>query len=81
MYFSVNKSMRTHTPQVNHVSLKFPKVPILSQPCDVDPEAFCGNLQNTDCSEEYCECTVVYKVALGAVVELILIDLGKFVTF
>ncbi|KAL1465394.1 hypothetical protein WDU94_004972 [Cyamophila willieti] len=71
-----NHTQQVRTPQLNHLSFRFPTFPLLSQRDQIDESMFCSNLSHKGCSEEYCECTNVVKVPLHSVVELIIIDEG-----
>ena len=64
------------TRQVNHVSLKLPPSPLLSQPDDVPHAEFCeasdvleANLAGSKCLEEFCSCIQRIKIQLGQVSE------------
>ncbi|KAF5305483.1 hypothetical protein FQA39_LY01574 [Lamprigera yunnana] len=64
------------TPQLNHISLKLPPVPLLSGRDHLNTDKFCNDSTHNNCNDKYCECTHVLQVALNSVVELILIDKG-----
>ncbi|KAL8596343.1 hypothetical protein ACOMHN_067034 [Nucella lapillus] len=70
-----------YSPQLNHISFLIPSVPLLTQFDEVDEEKQFCNAQTVQvhCETEYCECTHRLKVALGDVVEIIIVDEG--VTF
>uniref|UniRef100_A0A8D8WL32 Laccase-2 n=1 Tax=Cacopsylla melanoneura TaxID=428564 RepID=A0A8D8WL32_9HEMI len=71
-----NHTQQVRTPQLNHLSFRFPSFPLLSQRDQIDDTMFCSNMSHNGCSEEYCECTNVVNVPLHSVVELIIIDEG-----
>ncbi|XP_011300938.1 laccase-1 [Fopius arisanus] len=64
------------TPQINHISMKFPEFPLLPQRDSMTTENFCNSSTVGDCKNKYCECTHVIQVALGNVIELVLVDEG-----
>lgn len=70
------RTEQVRTPQINHLSFKFPSFPLLSQRDQIDESMFCANQTTDSCNNGYCECTNVVKVPLHAVVELIIIDEG-----
>ncbi|XP_037083792.1 laccase-1-like isoform X2 [Pollicipes pollicipes] len=72
--FSVEHHLQMLTPQFNNISLRLPVAPPLSQPDDLS--ATCNSSTAGDCQREYCECTHVLNIPLGAVVELFFIDRG-----
>jgi hypothetical protein len=78
-FFPVSsKLQRLLTPQLNHISLKLPPFPLLSQHSDLGTKyPFCNETTVSGCEHKYCECTHVIEVPLGAVLELIIIDKGK----
>ncbi|XP_046396020.1 uncharacterized protein LOC124163273 isoform X2 [Ischnura elegans] len=77
---------RLQTPQLNHISLKMPHFPLLTQrnlldDDSIDPPEFCNATsmaaEGKQCSkQDFCHCTHLLRVPTGAVVELILIDEG-----
>ncbi|KZC09029.1 L-ascorbate oxidase, partial [Dufourea novaeangliae] len=72
----VKEAMRVLTPQLNHISMKLPPVPLLSQRDTVDQTKFCNESTVQGCEQDYCACTHVLRVKLGSVVELVLVDEG-----
>ncbi|CAK9821202.1 LCC4 [Anthophora plagiata] len=72
----VKGTKRVLTPQLNHISMKLPPVPLLSQRDFVDPNQFCNASTVLGCEQDYCACTHVLQVKLDSVVEMILIDEG-----
>ncbi|XP_063243590.1 uncharacterized protein LOC134542927 [Bacillus rossius redtenbacheri] len=65
-----------YTPQFNHISMKLPPFPLLSQRDLLAPDMFCNSSTVGNCTAEFCECLHVLAVPLGAVVELIFVDEG-----
>ncbi|KOB77132.1 Laccase 1 [Operophtera brumata] len=65
-----------YTPQLNHISMKLPKSPLLvSRPSSA---GFCNeSTVNASCQRGYCECSHVLNVKLNSLVEVILIDEGN----
>ena len=68
------------TPQINNLSFLPHSVPILQQRGLSD-----GKMCNAEtpppaknCHDDYCECLHMYKVPLGAIVDLVLIDEGEY---
>jgi len=78
-FFAVSsKLQRLLTPQLNHISLRLPPFPLLSQHSDLGTKyPFCNESNISGCENKYCECTHVIEVPLGSVLELIIIDKGK----
>lgn len=74
------KHGRVLTPQLNHISMKNPSLPLMPNKDTIDDSAFCNAstlaAKGVDCREEFCECSHVLQVPLHSVVELILIDEG-----
>ncbi|XP_034099549.2 uncharacterized protein LOC117564761 [Drosophila albomicans] len=77
---NVTQTNRLYTPQLNHISLKFPSVALLPQRNQLTDEMFCNETslaeQGIDCREKFCKCHHVLQVPLKAVVELIIVDEG-----
>lgn len=75
---SFPKAKQLYSPQMNHISFVLPSVPLLTQFAEINEKTqFCNADEvQVDCKAKYCECTHRLKVALGDVVELILIDEG-----
>ncbi|XP_014604884.1 PREDICTED: L-ascorbate oxidase-like isoform X2 [Polistes canadensis] len=69
-------SQRLFTPQLNHISMKLPSFPLLSQRDLIEPNQFCNSSTVTGCDKKYCSCTHVLQVKLNSVVEVILVDEG-----
>ncbi|KAK4308758.1 hypothetical protein Pmani_019558 [Petrolisthes manimaculis] len=72
----VSKEWQINTPQLNDLSFALPKSPPLSQPNDPQPTV-CLYGEAPPCEGDYCSCTYVMEVALGEVVEMVLIDEGN----
>ncbi|XP_017757142.1 PREDICTED: laccase-4-like isoform X2 [Eufriesea mexicana] len=72
----VKNTKRVLTPQLNHISMKLPSIPLLSQRDFIDSNQFCNASTVQGCVEDYCACTHVLRVKLGSVVEIILVDEG-----
>ena len=75
IFVSVPHHLMMLTPQFNNISMQMPMAPPLSQPDDLS--ATCNASSAGDCEREFCECTHVLHVPLGAVVELFFIDRGE----
>uniref|UniRef100_W8B7R7 L-ascorbate oxidase n=1 Tax=Ceratitis capitata TaxID=7213 RepID=W8B7R7_CERCA len=83
-YYSFNDTMgstnKVYTPQLNHISLKFPPMALMAERNNVDDSLFCNETslaqQGIDCRKEFCHCHHVLQVPLNSVVELIVIDEG-----
>lgn len=78
--FPVNITKRVLTPQLNHISMKLPSVPLLSQRDVVDQNRFCNESTVQGCEQAYCACTHVLRVKLGSVVEVVLVDEGSYLS-
>lgn len=50
------------TPQLNHISLKLPSVPMLPGRDHLDVTKFCNRSTIRDCLDKHCECTHVLQV-------------------
>lgn len=72
--FNVPPALRMLTPQIHNITMKMPIAPPLSQP--ETPLNKCNRSTVGNCSRKMCECTHVLDVALGNVVELVIIDRG-----
>ncbi|TGZ54926.1 Uncharacterized protein DBV15_05335 [Temnothorax longispinosus] len=64
------------TPQLNHISMKLPPFPLLSERHLIKPDQFCNSSTVEECENDYCACTHVLQVETNSVVELILVDEG-----
>lgn len=72
----VEKNHRLYTPQINHISLRMPPSPLLSQLEDVPVGVVCNESTVANCNETFCDCTYTLDIPLGSLVELVLIDEG-----
>lgn len=69
---------RVGTPQLNHITMRMPTFPLMSQTELVDSSEFCNaSTIGDNCRTEYCSCPHVLQVKLNSVVELILVDEGE----
>ncbi|KAJ8669742.1 hypothetical protein QAD02_001001 [Eretmocerus hayati] len=68
--------LKVGTPQLNHISMKMPTFPLMSQTELIDSSSFCNSSTVTGCETNYCNCPHVLQVKLGSVVELVLVDEG-----
>ncbi|CAL4125286.1 unnamed protein product, partial [Meganyctiphanes norvegica] len=75
-FFGVEEKKRLFMPQINDISFKYPNVPPLSQPADLDTTNFCNQTSSASCSNKFCACPYVINLEKGALVELILVDRG-----
>ncbi|KAI8124068.1 hypothetical protein FF38_00170 [Lucilia cuprina] len=77
---NMSNTSRVFTPQLNHISLKFPSVALLPARNEVDDSMFCNETsleqKGIDCRKEFCKCHHVLQVPLNSIVELIVIDEG-----
>jgi len=74
---AVQKDHQLFTPQINHMSLRLPSSPMLSQLSDIAPGVICNESTVTkNCKTDFCDCTYTLDIPLGNLVELILIDEG-----
>lgn len=65
---------------VDEISYRAPPAPPLSQMHELNPELFCnGDNRSPDCSVD-CRCTHMIDVPLNSVVEIVLVDEGKFMS-
>ncbi|CAK9305034.1 unnamed protein product [Gordionus sp. m RMFG-2023] len=63
-------------PMFNNISFRHPSAPLLSQYYDVPDRELCNINTHPQCASEFCSCTHMYEIELGAVVEVIVIDEG-----
>ncbi|XP_076239494.1 uncharacterized protein LOC143182413 [Calliopsis andreniformis] len=75
-FHQVKDAKRVLTPQLNHISMKLPAVPLLSQRDAVDQNKFCNASTVEGCERNYCACTHVLQVKLASIVEIVLVDEG-----
>jgi len=71
-----NAKQRLLTPQLNHISMKLPSFPLLSERDLIKPTQFCNSSTVVGCEDDYCACTHVLQVKTNSVIELVLIDEG-----
>ncbi|XP_011500453.1 PREDICTED: laccase-1-like [Ceratosolen solmsi marchali] len=64
------------TPQLNHISMKLPSFPLMSQRDLINSARFCNESTVEGCDKTYCRCTHVLQVKLNSIVEVVLIDEG-----
>ncbi|KAL0274857.1 UNVERIFIED_CONTAM: hypothetical protein PYX00_002890 [Menopon gallinae] len=80
LYYGFNqteKSQQILTPQLNHISMKFPAFPLMLNLKEASQLPFCNSSSLPQhCTYNYCECMHLLKVPKNAVVEIILIDEG-----
>ncbi|KAH8293300.1 hypothetical protein KR018_012343, partial [Drosophila ironensis] len=80
MDMELTQANRLYTPQLNHITLKFPSLAMLPSRSQLKESDFCNETsladQGIDCRTEFCKCHHVLQVPLGAVVELIIVDEG-----
>nr|XP_029736390.1 L-ascorbate oxidase-like [Aedes albopictus]XP_029736391.1 L-ascorbate oxidase-like [Aedes albopictus] len=76
----INNTNRLFTPQLNHISMRMPKIPMMPGKDELDESRFCNASslmeQGINCREEFCECSHVVQVPLNSTVEMVLIDEG-----
>lgn len=77
---AVETALRTYTPQINHISMKMPSFPLLSQPESIKNGTFCNESTVRHCSTNFCHCVYKIDLPLHVVVELTLIDEGEYGT-
>ena len=75
---AVDKNHRLFTPQINNISLRMPPSPLLHQFGDLPLGTLCNESTVSNCGTEFCDCTYTLNVALGSLVELVLIDEGLY---
>jgi len=65
------------TPQLNHITMIFPPAPALTQLVDIPKEMICNKASvGQNCTDVFCSCIHLQKVALGDVVEMLVVDEG-----
>ncbi len=74
---TVGMHQRFFTPQVNHISLRMPSSPPLSQHHALSVDSLCNQSTVANCEEKECACAYTLQVPLGSLVEVILIDEGR----
>lgn len=76
LLIAVDENLRRMIPQINHVSMKMPSFPVLSQPEQITNETFCNPSAADECSEKFCFCTYKMDLPLNQTVEIIFVDEG-----
>ncbi|KAJ8683445.1 hypothetical protein QAD02_019237 [Eretmocerus hayati] len=78
----VLESRRIGTLQLNHISLKLQSFPLLSQRDMITSSTFCNEstTKSNYCLTKHCACTHVLQIELNSVVELVLVDEGRYAT-
>lgn len=74
---TVTEEQQIPTPQINNLSFVHPVTPLLLG--GASGETICtaeSPLVGRSCHDDYCECLHLYKIPLGATVDLVLIDEG-----
>lgn len=68
------------TPQLNHISMTMPSLPLMPARDQIDDSMFCNETtfeeQGIDCRKDFCRCHHVLQAPLNSVVEIILVDEG-----
>lgn len=76
----INNTNRLYTPQLNHISMRMPKIPLMPGKDLLDESQFCNasslREQGINCREQFCQCPHVLQVPLNSTVEMVLIDEG-----
>ncbi|XP_055636865.1 uncharacterized protein LOC129775791 [Toxorhynchites rutilus septentrionalis] len=76
----INSTNRLYTPQLNHISMRMPKIPMMPGKDQLDESLFCNASslmeRGVNCREEFCQCSHVLQVPLHSTVEMVLIDEG-----
>lgn len=63
---------------IDEISYMSPPAPLISQYDDIDPEQFCnGDNRPANC-DQGCMCTHKIDIPLNAIVEVVLVDEGKY---
>ncbi|XP_058802841.1 uncharacterized protein LOC131670882 [Phymastichus coffea] len=78
-YNEVAADRRLISLQLNHITMKFPPFPLLSQYESITPDMLCNSSyipSGANCTVDYCACTHVINLKLNEVVELVMIDQG-----
>lgn len=77
-FYSVPTEKRQSTVQLNHITLKLPSFPLLSQTELIKPGSFCNSSSvSPSCKTEFCDCTHVLQIKLNNVVEIVFVNEGK----
>uniref|UniRef100_A0A8D8P5K9 L-ascorbate oxidase n=1 Tax=Culex pipiens TaxID=7175 RepID=A0A8D8P5K9_CULPI len=76
----INNTNRLYTPQLNHISMRMPKIPLMPGKDLLDESQFCNasslREQGINCREQFCQCPHVLQIPLNSTVEMVLIDEG-----
>lgn len=82
MFLAVSEDQQIPTPQVNNLTFLHPTTPLLlgggagETVCSAEAPP-----QGRGCREDFCECLHLYRIPLGATVDLVLIDEGECIRF
>ncbi|GFO31991.1 multicopper oxidase [Plakobranchus ocellatus] len=75
--FNGTYGYKFYSPHINWISNQMPPSPPLTQLGDLPSNQFCNiDTLSKDCKQEWCACTHHYKLALNALVELVIVDEG-----
>uniref|UniRef100_A0A0B7BKV4 Uncharacterized protein n=1 Tax=Arion vulgaris TaxID=1028688 RepID=A0A0B7BKV4_9EUPU len=73
--YTVESSALFESPQINYITSFLPPAPPLTQLQDLPESTFCNaETVQMDCQQDWCACVHLYKIDLGALVELIILD-------
>ncbi|XP_059140381.1 uncharacterized protein LOC131928383 [Physella acuta] len=77
-FYPFNASSKFYSPQINFITSEMPQSPPLTQFDDVPQSEYCNaETVQKQCTKEWCACVHMYQVALGDLVELVIVDEGK----
>ncbi|XP_076059257.1 uncharacterized protein LOC143035926 [Oratosquilla oratoria] len=76
-YSKIPSEFRIFTPQIDHITLRLPSSPLLTQPRQARDTLCQYGGQPPKCTGDFCSCTYYLKVDLNATVELVLVDEGS----
>lgn len=77
-FFKIPVPNRVATPQLNHISMKFPSFPLMTDLEKSKTLNYCNQSSiSMECRFEFCECPHVLRIPLNSVVEIVLIDEGE----
>ncbi|KAJ8683451.1 hypothetical protein QAD02_019243 [Eretmocerus hayati] len=76
----VSQNRSIGTMQLNHISMKLPPFPLMSQWYMLDDNTLCNSttIPRGECIRGYCACTHVLQVKLNSVIELVMVDEGRY---
>ncbi|OXU19433.1 hypothetical protein TSAR_003623 [Trichomalopsis sarcophagae] len=80
-YNQVSADHRIGSLQLNHITLKLPTFPLLTQWDMLKPNSLCNASHvpgKLNCTAEHCACTHVINLKLNSVVEIVFLDQGAF---